>query len=288
MHIRPGERQRSRPHRAGWPNGRVPYARRQNARSPRGGGPVAPGVADATGHRMPSLWTGTSRLFLMLLTGLVTAAPAAAQPVADDLPPARIAKGPPLSESLVTGLRRHVRDAVASTAQHAQATKVGTSPGAPSGSRERGGRMGRWGRVTCELRDVSIELESGDFPRSSVAAVVVGRALTYVDGGYPTKRAALQGRGAADQRTADRGRHVATVAFALLYVLPAEERERGGGAWRLALAQYRPERNASSGAAGAGSGRDELAWQDLWSSGGSAAAQTHCPVAAMWRRLGER
>lgn len=237
---------------------------------------------------------------LTIATALASAAPTAARAQADDLPPAFILKGPPLPGALVIGLRQQVRDAITETERHVGTVEVAKAREASSSTANRKGAAGPWRRLTCEVRDVRIELHSAGVPTSSVAAVVMGRALASVSGSYPTPAAASEGRsqsaaggGAAGPGAAGRGQHTTTVAFSLLYVLPPEQRDRGDRVWRLALAQYRPEPDASRGTAspggaGAAAGPNEPAWRDLWSGESGSVQQPRCLIAATWRDLGRQ
>lgn len=184
-----------------------------------------------------------------------------------DLPPVRVTKGPALPAPMVTSLRRGVRRAV-----------VESRPGAPGRAEPRQRTAGQ-GRLTCELRQVSIEFESGDFPGSAVAATVTGFAQSFARG--PTATAVAQ----AGRRTGSRATPGPRVAFALLYVHPASSADslaaRGeptsGAGWRLTLARFRPE---------APGGAQE--WQELWGGGADAPPPHPCLVEDAWRRVGRR
>ena len=139
----------------------------------------------------------------------------------------------------------------------------------------------------CALRQVSIELQSGDFSGSSVAATVMGVAQSFTQAaavGLDPTAGAQARRG-----TGNRGTPGSTVAFALLYVHPApatrglsgRDEQTPGTGWRLTLARVRPETHSAATA----SGRD-AEWQALWSGESDAAPLHPCLIEDVWRRVG--
>jgi hypothetical protein len=157
---------------------------------------------------------------------------AGAQEVAVELPPARVAKGPALPAMLVAAIRHKVRDAAART--HRYVPAAGEDAMAAGKRVASGGRR----RLTCEVRDVDITLESGDLPRSPVAATVTGRVRSNVEGTLPSDSGARAGGGATSP-----GELTASAVFALLYVHAAGQPD---DEWRLTLAKYHPTPRVAS------------------------------------------
>lgn len=225
---------------------------------------------------------------LLVALTLVVAAPAGAQEAdasrtrrrsdaersGRDLPPTRVTKGPALPAPMVSALRHSVLRAVVES-RRPGTTAEGNQ--APAGQ----------GHLTCELRDLSIELESRDFPGSSIAATVTGFAQSFTQAPAGGSRGSRLSAGSRTGTGAGSGGTPGpTIAFALLYVHPAPAAQDVavvsestlGPRWQLSLARFRPEASASA-----------PEWHELWSDGPNRLPSPHpCLVEDVWRRVGRR